>query len=102
MDGLGHVMFIVRCDRADNCIRPARELARRVKSDLINHFDVSPRLGGPILLLADEGGKIVSGTTTADYNQQKSREHPFYDILLAQFSSTFQTSTVIRRVCIFH
>ena len=80
MDCLGQVAFAVRRDVADNYIGPVRQLARRIKGGAINHLDVSPRLGLPILLLTVVGGKIVPRPAAADHKQQKSRYHPFHTI----------------------
>jgi len=83
MDGLGHFMFAARRDGADNRIGPVRELARRVKGGIINHFDIAVGTGLPILLLADVGGEIVSWpSAAAGHKQQKSRYHPFHNTFI--------------------
>jgi hypothetical protein len=78
MDGLGQVAFAVRRNVADHDIGPVRQLTRRIKADAINHFDESPRLGRPILLLPHVRGESVRRTAAADHKQQKSRYHPFH------------------------
>ena len=66
MDGPGHGLFAVGRDGADNYVRPARELAWRIEGGLVNHFDVTARLGLPILLLADVRGETVPGAAAAE------------------------------------